>query len=278
MIQPLILGVKMCDNVITSKDNEKIKLYRRLYDDKKVRRSMGLFVMEGARLICDAAKEDSKLRCIFVSRSGAERYGEALELLKSRYPDRLFSMVADEASRVLSGTGSPQGLFAICEMKDPPDVRELTKEGGRYIILDGIQDPGNMGTILRTADACGIDGVFTAGCCDVYNPKVVRSAMGSLMRIRFTDGSFEEITDILREKGVPVYAAVPGEGLSLTECDFDRGGAVIIGNEGNGIPPEHSEQADKRLTIKMKGSIESLNAAMAAGIIMWELSKNKENL
>ena len=131
-----------------------------------------------------------------------------------------------------------------------------------------------MGTMLRTADACGIDAIITCNCCDVYNPKTVRSAMGSLMRVNIIDDDIGNAVLNLKNAGIAVYAAViDSSAVSLTECDFSKGGAVMIGNEGNGLPSEHSALADVPLTIKMHGTINSLNAAMAAGIIMWELSK-----
>ncbi|MBQ7783841.1 MAG: RNA methyltransferase, partial [Oscillospiraceae bacterium] len=147
------------------------------------------------------------------------------------------------------------------------------ERGGRYLILDNIQDPGNMGTMLRTADACGIDAVITCSCCDIYNPKVVRSAMGSLMRVTVIDDDINSAADILHSKNVPIFAAVvDSTALSLKQCDFSQGGAVMIGNEGNGLSPDHIALADIPMTIKMHGQINSLNAAMAAGIIMWELT------
>lgn len=260
---------------IASRDNEKIKLYRRLAADKRARKKEGLFVIEGARLVSDAAAEAIELHCIFVTDAAASRYSEALELLLKKYPRKIFHSISDDLAAALSDTQMPQGLFAVCGIPeaDKEKVYDSIKRGGRYLILDGIQDPGNMGTMLRTADACGIDAVFTVNCCDIYNPKVVRSAMGSLMRVSIADDRIESAVDVLRAANIPVYAAVIGEGLSLAECTFDGGGAVIIGNEGSGIPEEHISLADHRLTIKMHGTVNSLNAAMAAGIIMWELSK-----
>ena len=212
---------------ISSADNEKIKLYKRLSADKKLRRKEQLFTVEGARLTADAAAEAIELHCV------------------CRMPK------SDNAAQ-------------YAEMKS----------GGKYIILDNIQDPGNMGTMLRTADACGIDAIITCNCCDVYNPKTVRSAMGSLMRVNIIDDDIGNAVLNLKNAGIAVYAAViDSSAVSLTECDFSKGGAVMIGNEGNGLPREHSALADVPLTIKMHGTINSLNAAMAAGIIMWELSK-----
>lgn len=261
---------------ISSAENEKIKLYRRLSADKKLRRKEQLFVIEGARLISDAAAEAIELRCIFVTDAAASKYSEALELLTERYPKKIFYKISDDLAGVLSDTQMPQGLFAVCKIPslDKSEAYDKIKQRGRYLILDNIQDPGNMGTMLRTADACGIDAVVTCNCCDIYNPKTVRSAMGSLMRVTVIDDNIENAVCAFKSADIPVFAAViDSTAVSLTECSFAQGGAVIIGNEGSGIPKEHSALADVLLTIKMHGTINSLNAAMAAGIIMWELSK-----
>jgi len=126
------------------------------------------------------------------------------------------------------------------------------------------------------ADACGIDCVIVCNFCNIYNPKTVRSAMGSLMRVPIVTDNIANAVNELKSRGIPVFAAVISDkARSLTECDFSQGGAVIIGNEGNGLSEEDAALADTLLTIKMHGTINSLNAAMAAGIIMWELSKNK---
>jgi TrmH family RNA methyltransferase len=261
---------------ISSADNEKIKLYKRLSSDKKLRRKEQLFTVEGARLTADAAAEAIELHCVFFTENALKKYSEALELLFSKYNKKTFSMISDELAASLSDTQMSQGIFAICRMPKSDNAAQYAemKSGRKYIILDNIQDPGNMGTMLRTADACGIDAIITCNCCDVYNPKTVRSAMGSLMRVNIIDDDIGNAVLNLKNAGIAVYAAViDSSAVSLTECDFSKGGAVMIGNEGNGLPREHSALADVPLTIKMHGTINSLNAAMAAGIIMWELSK-----
>lgn len=260
---------------ISSTDNERIKLYRRLCTDRRARKKEGLFPIEGARLVCDAAAEAARLRCVFVTEDAEQKYSEAMELLTERYDSRIFYRISAELAAAISETGTPQGVFAVCEAPalDKSLVYGKIKKGSRLLILDNIQDPGNMGTMLRTADACGIEAVILCNCCDYRNPKVIRSAMGSLMRVPVVEDAFENAVKSVQTAGIPVFAAVIGGGTSLTDCDFAGGGAVIIGNEGNGIPDDHADLADHRLTIKMHGTINSLNAAMAAGIIMWELSK-----
>ncbi len=262
---------------ISSEENDKIKLYKRLCTDKRLRKKERLFTVEGARLTADAAAEAIELHCVFFTENAADKYSEALELLFSKYSRKIFFVISPELAKSLSETQAAQGIFAICAMPslDKSSAYDKIKRGGKYLILDNIQDPGNMGTMLRTADACGIDAVVVCSCCDIYNPKTVRSAMGSLMRINVIEDDIFAASERFRAADIPIFAAVVGENaLSLTECDFSNGGAVMIGNEGNGLPHEHSELADVMMTIKMHGTVNSLNAAMAAGIIMWELSKN----
>ena len=262
--------------LITSSDNDRIKLYKRLAADKKARKKEGLFTVEGARLVSDAASEAAQLCCVFFTKDAFEKYGDTMELLTNTFDRKIFFMITEELAKSLSQTQVSQGIFALCRMKalDKSEVYDKIKHGGRYLILDNIQDPGNLGTMLRTADACGIDAVVVCNCCDIYNPKTVRSAMGSIMRVSFVCDSFEEAVLRFKAAGITVYASViDSDALSLSCADFSGGAAVIIGNEGSGIPPEHVLMADERLTIRMHGTINSLNAAMAAGIIMWELVK-----
>lgn len=256
--------------LITSKDNPNIKLFRKLTESKKYRRETGMFTLEGTRLISDALSENAELCYVFVTEGFSDKQGEELN-----FPDEtgLF-YITDELGKSISDTSSAQGIFAVCKFIKRPHFTQTIKRRGRYLLLCGIQDPGNLGTIIRTADAVGLDGVFLSECCDLYNPKVVRATMGSLFRLNVSEVDFEEIFPLFKERGVPTYAAVVDrDAASITDCDFSEGGAVLIGNEGNGLPREIAERCAKKITIKMNGNINSLNAAMAAGIIMWELEK-----
>ena len=166
-------------------------------------------------------------------------------------------------------------MFAVCQIPDPPALSALIHTGGSYAVLHQLQDPGNAGMILRTADALGLDGVIYSASCDIYSPKVVRATMGSLFRVPLC--CVPEIEPELaagREAGVESCAAVvSGQAELVGQCLFRKGTAVVIGNEGNGLPEEVSAACDRRVTIPMHGTIESLNAAMAAGIILWEVQK-----
>lgn len=259
--------------LITSKDNPNIKLFRKINESKKHRRETGLFTLEGIRLISDAIKENAELHSVFVTEGFAEKLDKQGEALNFPSGTSLYT-ITDELGKSISDTSSAQGIFAVCGFIAKPHFSEIVKQGGKYLLLCNLQDPGNLGTIIRTADAVGLDGVFLSDCCDLYNPKAIRSTMGSLFRLNVSEVDFEEIFPLFEQRGVPSYAAViDRDAVSLTECDFSGGGVVLIGNEGNGLPENIAEACSKKITIKMNGNINSLNAAMAAGIIMWELTK-----
>lgn len=256
--------------LITSRDNPNIKIFRKLTESKKYRRETGMFTLEGMRIITDAVRENAELHSVFITESFLEKQGGTFS-----FPNGTsLYIITDELGRSISDTSSAQGIFAVCKFISKPHFSDIVMRGGKYIMLCNLQDPGNLGTIIRTADAVGLDGIFLSECCDLYNPKVIRSTMGSLFRLNVSEVDFEEIFPLFKKREIPTYAAVvDGNAVSLTDCDFSEGGAVLIGNEGNGLPESVSERCTQKITIKMNGNINSLNAAMAAGIIMWELKK-----
>lgn len=259
------------DEIITSKDNSLIKHFRKLMTSKKERMACNEFILEGSRLVFDALKNNAPITKILITVSASEKYD--LELLK--YNNIKIIHISDELGSKISDTGNTQGIFAQCEfIKNRETLGEL-KANGKYAVLCGIQDPGNAGMIIRTADAMGLDGVIFSNSCDVYNPKVVRSTMGSLFRIPvYANISEEEIFLALNKFKIPSFAAVvTGEAIDVKKADFSKGGAIFIGNEGNGLNNDTIKKCSQKITIKMSGNIESLNAAMATGIIMWELTK-----
>jgi TrmH family RNA methyltransferase len=259
------------ENIITSKDNPTVKLYQKLSSSKKERLQYGLFVLEGQRIVEDALKEESGITQLILTQKAYERFGE--ELLQADLRNTRTIVISNELGNRIASTSTTQGVFAICgipEMKAP-----VFADNGRYVVLFGLQDPGNVGMIIRTADALGIDGIFMCGSCDLYSPKVIRSTMGSVFRENiYIIGSEDELFEVLKSGGVMTSAAViDTDAEKVTECGFTGRQAVFIGNEGNGLPAEVSRRCDRRVTIPMNGTINSLNAAMAAGILMWELKK-----
>lgn len=264
--------------LISSKDNANIKSLVKLISSKKERAEKGEFVVEGMRNCIDMVmayeNDEVEISALFYTAKALEKYKELLPTdCFNTVPQNISFEITEELSqRISQGEGS-QGVFVIVKKLDKILNCDTIDLNGKYVILDNIQDPGNLGTILRTADAMGASGVVLCNnCCDLYNPKVVRSAMGSLSRVSvYVENSFENAIDVFKKCSVPVVASVINGGEDISSFDFPKSCAVVIGNEGRGMPKEHVKLCDKSVTIAMKGNINSLNAATAATIIMWEM-------
>lgn len=258
---------------ITSRDNPQVKLAAALLARRKEREETGLFVAEGLRLCLDAADSGVAIRTLLLTPEASERYPETDRLRRAAGRTLIISGALAER---IADTRSPQGVFAICEKLDIRRCAVTIKGSGHYLLLENIQDPGNLGAMLRTADALGIDGVFLGGgCADLYSPKVLRGSMGGIFRVPFSAAdSLLPVIARLREAGVPVYAAALEEtALTAGKVDFSRGGAVLVGNEGSGLPEELIAACTAGLMIPMAGGANSLNAAVAAAILLWEMKR-----
>lgn len=259
----------LLENVITSKDNPIIKLYQKLSSSKKERLQYGLFVLEGLRIVDDALRENAELSHLIFTASAYEKY--AADMFQADLRNTKTVVVSNELGKKIASTDNTQGVFAICRMMQKKKLS--FSENGKYIVLHCLQDPGNMGMIIRTADALGIDGIILCGSCDLYSPKVIRSTMGSIFRMDIIiENDEENLFEALEKNNVYTSAAViDKDAENITNCTFDGCHAVFIGNEGNGLPEATARRCSRRIIIPMNGNINSLNAAMAAGIIMWEL-------
>lgn len=256
---------------ITARDNPTVRHYIRLRDKKKARQEEKLFVAEGLRIVRDALQYPCLVQQVFLTDTAAAKDEQAIREKMSE-TGQLFR-ISDSLGRLMTDTEHTQGVFAVCRM---PEQKRCLSPEGRYLVLYQLQDPGNMGMILRTCDALGVDAVLLSQSCDIYSPKVIRSTMGSVFRVPVMDRQDpKELLALLQEKQICSYAAVPAEhALSLSECRLGHGSAVWIGNEGNGLPDEMIAACHYAVTIPMKGGAESLNAAMAAGILTWEMMKS----
>lgn len=256
--------------IIESRSNEKIKTAQKLATSSRFRNERHEFLIEGARLCYDATVSGVKIKQTFYTDSAVEKYPEKMKkiLLLSEEKYRITRDIAEK----LADTKSSQGVFAVCEMKDENGIP--MKSDGKYIFLENIQDPANLGAIARTAEALGIDGAVLCGCCDMYNPKAQRAAMGSLLRLPIETVS--DATHSLRlyeEKGVKILATTPDPKCEkITETDLSGAVMAVIGNEGNGITQE-TMNICRKVTVPMKGRAESLNASMAAALVMWEMMR-----
>lgn len=260
----------MKDFVITAKNNPKIKEIKGLLTSSKDRKNSGLFVLEGVRLCCDAVKSRCEIVSVFCTETCAEKYAVSINELKSVCSD--FFFVSEDVLKSISDTVTPQGV--VCAVKMSSNDFEY-KSGKKYIALDTIQNPDNLGAISRTAEAFGIDGMVICGGCDIYNPKALRASMGALFRLPVkVCKNLEEEIDLCKNVGIMSFATVPDRDADdITKTDFSMGALCVIGNEGNGVSKEIIDVCDKKITIKMQGRAESLNAAAAASITMWELVK-----
>lgn len=256
--------------VITAKNNPKIKETKALLTSAKERKNSGLFVLEGVRLCCDAIKSGCKVTNAFCTENCMEKYGEDIALVKENCDN--FYLVSNDVLKTISDTVTPQGVVCVATMS----TKDFQYENGKkYIALDTVQNPDNLGAISRTAEAFGIDGMIVFGGCDIYNPKALRASMGALIRLPVkVCESLENEMKKCKKVGINTFATVPDrDAKDITKVDFSKGAFCIIGNEGNGVSQEIIGLCDEKITIKMSGRAESLNAAAAASITMWELVK-----
>ena len=247
-----------------------------LMKNKKARDMQGLFVAEGEKLVREAP-EGSVVQVI-VSRSFAEEHPDADGWFAGGNPE--IGVVEDGRYASLSDTRSPQGIMALVRQV-PFRIEDAIGGVNPFILLlENLQDPGNAGTIIRTAEAAGVDAVFlTEGSVDIYSPKTTRSTMGSIYRVpHFYVENAAGLLESLKSRGIRSYAAsLRGTGV-YTDPDYRRGTAFIIGNESRGVTEETAAMADVLIRIPMMGRVESLNAAMAAGILMYETQRQRRQL
>ena len=182
--------------------------------------------------------------------------------------------IPHELAGTLSDTREAQGVFCICVKRKEAELETIDPKG-TYIALDNMQDPSNLGAVLRTAEAFGMSGVIVGGGCDIYNPKALRAAMGSSMRISvLTTGNLPSLLIFAAKKGMLTLASTPSDGAKkITDMSFSGSVICVVGNEGSGISPEVMSACTLPVTIPMRGRAESLNAAAAAAVLMWELTK-----
>lgn len=269
--------------VISGRDNPKIKRLAKLLSSRKARNEEGCFVIEGMRGCVDAAAsylKDGSIEIIgaFYVPESLDAFSDVLDTQSIlALPEKLRFEITREIAEKISDAETSQGIFIAAKRLDRELTADQLKARGRYIVLDGLQDPGNLGTVLRTSDAVGVDGIVLTGhCVDLYNPKVVRSAVGSFPRVNiYVEDDFETVTKLFAEKDIRTAAAVISGGTDILDYDFSEGCAVVIGNEGRGLPEEHIALCTDKVSISMKGSINSLNAAAAATIFLWEMTRGK---
>ncbi len=255
---------------ITGRNNELIKHVKKLFVSRRERMQQGRFVLEGARLSFDVLNSPYNPELFLITEKAAKKfekqYKEMIKTAGSAY------FISEDIADKLSETENTQGVFCVCRMQNTPYGIEANK---KYIALDSLQDPANLGAIIRTAEALGIDGAICFNCCDIYNPKALRASMGSILRLPviLSENLVEDI-EKAKKSGFGVFAAVPDKNAAdITKIDFPASSVCIIGNEGNGISEAVKAAAGQLVTIHMLGRAESLNASMAGAIAMWEMMR-----
>lgn len=244
---------------ITSRQNPLFRKIRKLNASNSFRRQQGFFLCEGPKLLEEAVKWGADISFVVKTRSAILPSGLACRVIET--PGEVLASLAD--------TQSPQGLVFACALPDTALPGTLPR--GRYLVLDGVQDPGNLGTVWRTADAFGASGLLLTGpCADPFGPKTVRSTMGACFRLPLWRGERRAVKELLDRSGVPLYAtALREDTQDLRSADLS-GAAVVIGSEGRGISEEMLGFCEKTLKIPMSERCESLNAAVAAAVVLWE--------
>lgn len=256
--------------MITSSGNAQIKRVIQLNKKARERKNQRLFVAEGWKMLREAPRE--WLERVYVAESSLGEHSGLLDGIA-------YEIVEDKIFAQMSDTMTPQGV--LCLVRMPSYTREDIVRGEHplCLVLEDLQDPGNVGTILRTAEGAGVTGiVLSKNTVDLFNPKTIRSTMGSIYRMPFLYlDQVEEILPVFREKGIRTYAAHLRGRASYDEEDYTGGAAFFIGNEGNGLSDRLSDQADCLIRIPMEGRVESLNAAVASAILMYEAGRQRRS-
>lgn len=263
--------------MITAMSNPRVKQVVLWQTKARERKEAGVFLVEGFKMFEEAPEE--WIREVYISNDALQKINENQEYIsiKKKLHQVGYEEVTPEVFRKMSDTQSPQGI--LCVVKRPVYKIEdlLAAENPLLVVLENLQDPGNVGTIVRTGEGAGITGVILSeGSVDIYNPKTIRATMGSIYRVPFVyAGDLVKVTEMLRQKKIKSYAAHLSGEKYYNEFDLQKGCAFLIGNEGNGLSETLAEAADEYLKIPMEGQVESLNAAIATSLLMYEAHRQR---
>ncbi len=253
---------------ISAKDNARIKRLSKLQKSARFRLEEGCFVLEGLRTIDDAADNGISLSQLYFTE---EMYNKHPAHIKKFAQISAFTAIIGKgAANAISDTASPQGVFAVAKL---PTLSFEAMQGKKYLALENLQDPSNLGAISRTAEALGIDGIIiTENSCDPFSPKSIRASMGTLLRMPIM--IVDDMCNFIKSTKLTSFACVvDNTAQSINTASFIDGAVCVIGNEANGLQKETADACTHKITIPMRGRAESLNAAVAASIVMWEMVK-----
>lgn len=259
--------------IITSTSNPKIKFWDKL-KSKKGREKEQRFLIEGTKLIAEAIKGNYHIDDIII-----EEDSEQLEVVQKLLKDNEFNppitMVSKQVVNKLTDTETPQGVFAVLKKKEISLNNILRKQF--LLLLDGIQDPGNLGTIIRSADASGVEAIILGkGTVDLYNSKVVRSAMGSIFHLTIIEAELDDLIPMLQQQQFRIFGSSPYADDSYFDIDLTGKSAILIGNEAKGLAKARMETVDQMVNIPIKGGAESLNVAVATALLLYERVRQLE--
>ena len=262
--------------MITSGSNAKVKQVVRWKDKAGERREAGIFLTEGFKLFQEAPADS--IREVYLSEDAAERAAADPELWNKL--QRIgWETVSGEVFQKMSDTRTPQGI--LCVVKRPVYTLDglLAESKPLLTVLDGIQDPGNLGTIVRTGEGAGVTGVIMGnGTVDIFNPKTIRATMGSVFRVPFVYvDDLEKVVLQMKQKSIRIFAAHLSGETYYDSFSYREGTAFLIGNEGKGLSAGLTELADDLLRIPMEGKVESLNAAVAAALLLYEAHRQRRH-
>ncbi|HEY4601119.1 MAG TPA: RNA methyltransferase [Cerasibacillus sp.] len=247
-------------DMITSVQNEKVKAWRKLHK-RKERLKSKLFIVEGYHLVEEAWKSNWEIKELIVMDQTD---------IPSWYKESNITVVSKQVFQSISKTETPQGILAIVKMK-----QTFIQNGKHLLLIDAVQDPGNLGTIIRTADAAGLGGIILGeGTVDVFNDKVIRATQGSLFHIPIKESLLVEEINTLKNNGYHIWASALEEAQDYQEVNVPEKVALLLGNEGAGINQKYIEQADLSVKIPIYGKAESLNVGVAASILMYYIVQN----
>ena len=262
--------------MICSASNTQIQNLIKLQKQARFRRKQQLFVAEGIKMLREAA-EQGKLKKIYATE---EKWNLWQEEISADMGDFDYELVSDAVFKQISETVTPQGILGLVSIPVYELQDILGDDRHRYLLLDDIRDPGNLGTIMRTAEGAGMSGIILSReSVDLFNPKVVRSTMGAIFRVRYCYvEDLPEVARQIRNLGYEVYGTAMEGSVVYDEPDYTKGAAVVIGNEANGISQAVFQEMSGRIRIPMSGQLESLNAAVSAAIIMYEMNRQGRKL
>lgn len=261
--------------MISSETNKQVKEIIKLQKQPKYRRSTSLFVAEGFKMLTEAAQKGSLVK-VYISESVMQKEAGRIGKFCTGYP---YETVSDKIFQQISDTVATQGILGIIKQPYYSLKDILHDKRHMWLLLDDIRDPGNLGTIMRTAEGAGMSAVIMGkGTADLFNPKTVRSTMGAIFRMPFI--YVDDITEVIkqiRNNGYNVYGTAMKGSTDYDKTDYTKGAGIVIGNEANGIQDRVLKCITGSIKIPMEGSLESLNAAVSAAVIMYEAARQKRN-